>query len=173
MCKRLWNGWHKMLKKQIIKVTDEIIKNGDERVLRLHFEWSPGQLTGVVCFKVHFPQYVSVKSGQPAANVITANKSCNISQRFLCYISQKVYTYSFPLTKVGVRIDIISLFNIWSRNNVCSATIKCNYITFISFAFLFYNMEQVLEFPCVSTTLKHNNIFLIVLGRCDGLCSIG
>lgn len=130
-------------KKWMIKVSERITKNGDERsgVLRLHFEWSPGQLTGVVGFKVHFPQYVSMKSGPPAANVITANKSCNISQRFLCYIYQKVYTSSVPLTEVGVRIDIISLFNIRSRHNICSATIKSNNITFISFAFLFYNME--------------------------------
>lgn len=137
----------------MIKVTEQITKNGDERsgVLRLHFEWSPGQLTGVVGFKVHFPQYVSMKSGPPAANVITANKSCNISQRFLCYIYQKVYTSSFPLTEVGVRIDIISLFNIRSRHNICSATVKSNNISFISFSFLFYNTEQVLvlEFTCV------------------------
>lgn len=147
----------------MIKVTEQIIKNGDERsgVLRLHFEWSPGQLTGVEGFKVHFPQYVSMKSGPPAANVITANKSCNISQGFLCYIYQKVYTSSFPLRKVRVRIDIISLFNIWSRHNICSATIKSNNITFITFCV-----------QCVSATLKRNKIFFIVLGRCDGLCSM-
>lgn len=160
-------------KKRIISVTEQIIKNGEERsgVPRLQSEWISSQLTGVVCFKVHFPQYVWMKSGPPAANVITANKSCNISPRSLCYISQTVYTYSFPLTKVGVRIDIISLFNIWSRP-VWSATLKSSNITFPSFAFLFYNMEQVLELMCVSTALKHNNIFLIVLGRCDGLCSM-
>lgn len=97
-----------------------------------------------------------------------------IFHKGFCVTFPKRFIRSFPLTKVGVRIDIISLFNIWSKNNVRSATIKCNNITFISFAFLFYNMEQVLvlELPCVSTTLKHNNIFLIVLGRCDGLCSM-
>lgn len=52
--------------------------------------------------------------------------------------------YSFPLTKVGVSIDIISLFKVWPRHNVKSTTIKSNNITFQSFSLVFYNLEQVL-----------------------------
>lgn len=94
--------------------------------------------------------------------------------RFLCYISPKVYMYSFPLTKVGVSIDIISLFKVWPRHNVWRTTTKSNNITFISFPFVFYNLEQVVwvkRLKMCACTMKHNNIF-IVLGRCDGLCSM-
>lgn len=158
---KTWNersGWSKLLSKSPKMVTNALV------FLRLRFEWSPGQLTGVVGFKVHFPQYVSMKSGPPAANVITANKSCNISQEVLCYIYQKVYTSSSPLTEVGVRIDIISLFNIRSRHNICSATIKSNNITFISFAFSILQHGTssgawIHVCVCVCATLKRNKIF--------------
>lgn len=128
-------------------LTEEVSKNGDEHsgVLRLHFEGTPGHLTGAVCITVHFPQYVSMKSGPPAANVIIVNKRCNISQSFQCYMSPKVYMYSFPLTKVGVSIDIISLFKVWPRHNVKSTTIKSEILHFKVFLLCFITWNKFFD----------------------------
>lgn len=69
-------------------------------LLMLPFAGTPGHLTRVVCFKVHFPQCVSMICGPAAANVVTANKSCNVSQRFLLHFPTGVCV-QFSLEKSG------------------------------------------------------------------------
>lgn len=57
-----------------LKATEEVSKNGDKLsgVLRLHFEGTPGHLTGVVCFTVHFPQCFN--------EILTTCCKCHYSQ---------------------------------------------------------------------------------------------
>lgn len=92
--------------------------------------------------------YLLQMSLQPIRAAIFHKGFCvTFPQRFLC---------SFPLTKVGVSLDIISLFKVWP-GHVRRATIKSNNITFISFSFISYNLGQVLW----SETVKNVHVCLL------------
>lgn len=93
-----------------------------------------------------------------------------------CSIPPQVYRYNFSLRKVGVGIDIISLFKVWPRHNVWRTTIKSKdyYIYKFFFCILQLRISSLNELVkmCVHVLYNDAQHFFIALGRCDGLCSM-
>lgn len=74
--------------------------------------------------KLHFPQCVSIKCRPPAVNIIITNLNCNISQRFLCYISPKAHHVQVFLYKTGCEYSHHFNIMFWPGQNICSTTIN-------------------------------------------------
>lgn len=110
----------------------------------ISIQGTPGHLAGVVFFfsKLHFPQYVSMKCRPPAVNVIIANLNCNISQRFMCYISLKVSYVQFSLYKSGCEYSHHFIIRSLARTECLQHNYKSNYITFLGFIVYFSTLNK-------------------------------
>lgn len=84
----------------------------------------------------------------------------------LCYISPKVRMYNFPLRKVGVSIDIISLFKVRPRHNVWRTTIKSKHYYINKFFFCILqlrttSLNESVKMLCVCPLQWRTTFFLL------------
>lgn len=98
--------------------------------------------------KLNFPQYVSMKCRPPAVNIITANLNCNISQRFLCYISPKAPYVQFSLYKTGCEYPHHSIIHVLARTECLQHNYKSNYITCLTFIVYFTTPNKYFYLNC-------------------------
>ncbi len=92
--------------------------------------------------KLHFPQYASMKCRPPAVNIITANLNCNISQRFLCYISPKAPCVQFSLYKTFCEYSHHFIIQVLARRECLPHIYKSNYITCPTFIGYFTTLNK-------------------------------